>query len=326
MITPVRILNKYRAVEPYLDPVRVRARTTLLAFCEREGHALVSRIKTIDSVAEKVETGRFASWGAIDDLVAFTVVVPRVSDEASVLAFLREAFDELSVRARGTSKKSPDVFRFDSTRFIGRLAWIGQDLRPPLFEVPFEVQIRSAFEHAWSVTTHALTYKSPDVSWSKLRLTAQMKSAVEQLDTLVAAFEDASRYVEQSSWPEIQAKADLKSFFQSKFAAGEVPIELAPKDWSRFVDNVFGAVRGAHDRSGADNIGHSICVAIEEELKSLGKDTIPLSISLWQLTFASIVKSGSLRLNTREYWPLITPELEALYPLLRSISPRFDYS
>jgi ppGpp synthetase/RelA/SpoT-type nucleotidyltranferase len=326
MITPAQILNKYRSVEPYLEPVRIRVRDALLVLCEREGFALVSRIKGLESVAEKVETGRYSCWSEIDDLVAFTIVIPRLSDELRALEFLREAFDEIALRARGSTFKAPDVFRFDATRFIGRLASPAQEFKAPLFEVPFEVQIRSAFEHAWSVTTHALSYKSSDVSWSKLRLTAQLKSAVEQLDTLVAAFDDATKYIDPSTWPEIRAKADLKDFFDAQLVSGAIPEELAPKDWSRFVDNIFGAVAARRDRPRPADIGNWIRRDFEAELVQLGRDSVPLSISLWQLTFASLVKSGTIDTTSRKHWPLITPELEDLYPPLRDFHPRFDYS
>lgn len=326
MITPAQILNKYRSVELYLEPLRARVRETLLVLCEREGLALVSRIKALDSVCEKVETGRFSSWKEIDDLVAFTIVVPKLSDEQNVLAFLREAFEEVTLRARGASLKPPDLFRFDVTRFIGRISSAGEEHRPPMFDVPFEIQIRSAFEHAWSVTTHALSYKSSDVSWSKLRLAAQLKAAVEQLDTLVAAFEDATRYIDPSVWPEIEAKTELRAFFADKVESGAVPAELAPKDWSRFVDNVFSAVSAGRERTRPEEISRLIRRDFEAELASLSRGCVPLSISLWQLTFATLVKSGSIATTLRKYWPLVTPELEDLYPSLRAVMPRFDYS
>lgn len=327
MITPARILNRYRSVEPYLDPVRIRVRDSLLVLCEREGLALVGRIKTLESVSEKVESGRFRSWGGIDDLVAFTIVVPRLADEVGVLAYLNRTFEQVALRPRGRTLKSPETFRFDSTRFIARLTPpAGEDPPAPLFQVPFEVQIKSAFEHAWAVTTHALTYKTAQISWSKQRLAAQLKAAVEQLDTLVAAFEDAAKYIEESDWPEIQVKAEIQAFFSGKVASGEIPSELAPKDWSRFVDNVYSAVRAGHENVDPRDVGRLVRQDLEAELKALGPGGVPRSVSLWQLTFASLVKSGTFGTTPRRFWPLITPELEDLYPSVRAVNPRFDYA
>jgi ppGpp synthetase/RelA/SpoT-type nucleotidyltranferase len=167
-------------------------RDSLLVLCEDRGFALVSRIKTLESVSEKVETGRFDSWASLDDLVAVTVVIPTLTSEPAVVSFLKDSFKEVELRARSSTFKAPEVFRFDCTRFIGQLRSPDENSRTPIHDVLFEVQIRSAFEHAWSVTTHALAYKSPEVSWSRLRLTAQLKAAVEQLDTLVLSFEEAT--------------------------------------------------------------------------------------------------------------------------------------
>lgn len=328
MITPARILNKYRSLEPYLGPVGKHVREALWVFCELHGFALISRIKTLESASEKVETGRFQSWAGIDDLVGLTVVVPTLSHEAEVLAFLKGAFDSVDIKKRGGTLKDPTIFRFDSTRFIGRLRSLDQDRRGPIHEIQFEVQVKSAFEHAWAVTTHALTYKSEDVSWSKLRLTAQLKAAVEQLDTLVLSFEAAAKNVEPSQWPEIQAKARLRAFFARFAEAGMIPPELCPKDWSRFIDNVYRLPsRRGERKNREERIVEMIERAFEAEMAAMGPfpDHVPRSISLWQLTFASLHKAGSID-ALEDRWPLITPELEDLYPALRPIKTRFDYA
>ena len=325
MITPAQILNKYRSVEGYLEPTRKMVRDSLNGLCEREGFALVSRVKTLESVAEKIETGRFNRWASIDDLVALTVIVPTLTDEEKVTSFCDAAFERIDLKPRGSTLKAPDVFRFDCTRFIGRLRKTGDGERPPVYQVPFEVQVKSAFEHAWSVTTHALTYKSPDVNWSKLRLTAQLKAAVEQLDTLVLAFANTTEYIKPSDWPEIKAKAEIKNFFAEAVKTGRIPIELAPKDWSRFVDNVYSLVGARKPRPKPGDIVSTVIRDFNAELSVLGIESIPRSISLWQLTFASLHKGGSVT-GLLEHWPLITPELEELYPALRSFAPRFDYS
>ena len=326
MITPAQILNRYRSVEPYLEPLRSRVRESLLVLCEAETFALSSRIKTLESVSEKVETGRFKTWAEIDDLVAITVVVPTLAHEPQVIEFLQEGFEQVALRPRGTTLKAPIVFRFDSTRFIGRLRSADETSRGPIHDVPFEVQVRSAFEHAWSVTTHALTYKSADVSWSKSRLTAQLKAAVEQLDTLVLSFDDAAKYIEPSVWPELEAKAALRAFFDDFVTSGGIPAELSPKDWSRFVENVFALVAQREDRPKPDQIVAIVKRDFNAELAAIGAGAVPMSISLWQLAFASLFKAGSLSGSMRDHWPLITPELEDLYPSLRGFEPRFDYS
>jgi hypothetical protein len=156
-------------------------------------------------------------------------------------------------------------------------------------------------------------------------MTAQLKAAVEQLDTLVLSFEDASKYIDASAWPEVKAKSDLRQFFGGLVSSARIPIELTPKDWSRFVENIYGLVRSRFDRVKPEDVPTIVENAIEAELAQLGTQGVPLSISLWQLTFAILVKAGAIGSSLREHWPLVTPELEILYPAVKDFSPRFDY-
>jgi ppGpp synthetase/RelA/SpoT-type nucleotidyltranferase len=325
VITPAQIRNKYRSVENYFQPLQKLVRDPLLVYCESHEYAVVSRIKSLDSVAEKVESGRYSRWSELDDLVAFAVVIPTLAEEPAVIAFLRDTFEEVVLRSRGTTQKPPDVFRFDCTRFIGRLRASSQVEAAPAYQIMFEVQVRSAFEHAWQVATHALTYKSDDVGWNKLRLSAQLKAAVEQLDLLVLAFEGASGSVQPSLWPDVQAREEIKAYFSDAVQTGRIPVELAPRTWSRFADNVLRLVRSGQRGIRPHDIPALVRNAVDGELMDLGPDKIPRSLSLWQFTFASLFKAGTLA-TTKDSWPLITPELEDLYPAVRSIQPRFDYS
>ena len=142
---------------PYVIELSRRVTEAVLSHCGSEGYAFSSRPKTVESVAEKIETGRFRRWADIDDLFACAVVIPTLREESKVIDFLGRAFNQVAVRGRNDTRKPPDVFRFEATRFIGMLHRpAGTDPKEPLFNLAFEVQVRSAFEHAWSATTHEL--------------------------------------------------------------------------------------------------------------------------------------------------------------------------
>lgn len=328
MITPSQTRSKYASVEQHLAFVRDRVRDTLLGFCEPKGYAFVSRIKTLASLSEKIESGRFKKWSELDDLLACAIVIPTLTDEPSVIEFLGQAFQVVEVKRRSSTRKAPEVFRFDTTRFIGRLRPVG-DASPldETYQVMFEVQVRSAFEHAWSVTTHALTYKGEHVAWNRLRLAAQLKAAVEQLDILVLGFEETSSIIAKSFWPETQAKADIANYFKSKFSSGALPTELGPKDWTRFSDNIYGMVRSSsgHRRDPA-HIVTTVAETIDTAIAELGREQIPVSISLVQFVFANLLRARVLSAPLDGYWPVITSELETLYPTLLEFTPRFDFS
>src|SRR5262249_23950560 len=157
-----------------------------------------------------------------------------------------KSFVEWRTYNRGATKKAPDIFRFDCTRFVGRL-YSPEDVSSsePAYNLLFEVQIRTAFEHAWSVATHDLTYKNAEVSWERLRLAAQLKATVEQLDMLVAGFQDSTKFIAQSSWPEIDARKAIVLYFQKLFDEGKLVAELKPKDWTRFAENVSNFLRSS---------------------------------------------------------------------------------
>jgi hypothetical protein len=94
-----------------------RSKETLLNFCDNKGYAFTSRIKRVESLAEKIETGRFKKWSDLDDLFACTVIIPTLLHEKEVIEFCKSAFEIIRTVKRGQNKKSPDTFRFDSTRY-----------------------------------------------------------------------------------------------------------------------------------------------------------------------------------------------------------------
>lgn len=326
MITPAEVNGKYTSVEPYLTPLQLTVRETLSVFCQKKQFAMVSRVKTLESLCEKIESGRYSSWTGIEDLVAFAVVIPTLSEEEEVIRFLGDVFRTVALKRRGSTRKAPDVFRFDSTRFVGKLRVPpGEPAARAIDQISFEVQVRTAFDHAWVVTTHALAYKTAVIDWKQQRLAAELKATAEKMDLLILAFQDASTRIQESPWPTISAKKEIHAFFAGAATEKRFPQELVPKDWSRFTDNVYDLGSRCGHRLKPDQISELIVKAVTAELAALGREKVPLSLSLWQLTLASLVKAGALHSPVPDYWPLITPQLEELYPSVRHLSPRFDF-
>jgi ppGpp synthetase/RelA/SpoT-type nucleotidyltranferase len=63
MIYPSILDRQYEQYLPFVKDVETRVRETMLNFCDSNGYALTCRIKTIESLAEKIETGRFKKYG-----------------------------------------------------------------------------------------------------------------------------------------------------------------------------------------------------------------------------------------------------------------------
>lgn len=101
---------------------------------------------------------------------------------------------------------------------------------------------------------------------------------------------------------------------------------MAPKDWSRFSQNVLELVQASSwaQKKNPVQMADATIEAVEAELATLGGTGAPLSVSLWQFTFASLCIAKIVKPPLDECWPIITPELEDFYPVARNFEPRFN--
>src|SRR5262245_49409631 len=121
MIVPASVRQRFSNSQSSLDTLSRRVDDIVFKYCRNWGFPYLSRLKSIESLSEKIESGRYEKWTDIDDLFACSIIVPKLTLEAKVLEVLRKEFIEIEVRSRDQTNKPPDAFRFDCTRFIGRL-------------------------------------------------------------------------------------------------------------------------------------------------------------------------------------------------------------
>lgn len=322
MIYPSILDRKYNEYKPFVEAVAKQVKETLFNFCDGKGYAFTSRIKTVESLAEKIETGRFKKWSDLDDLFACTVIIPTLLHEKKVIEFCKGAFEIIGTVKRGQNKKPPDTFRFDSTRIYARLRKNDDtDNILSIHKIIFEIQIKSAFEHAWSVSTHDLVYKNDEIDWKRFRLAAQLKATVEQLDTLILAFEETSGFIKDNDYPEIKIKRYLATETNKLFQSRKIPDELKPKDISRFCDNLYRLLVNVGQE---DNI-KKIIKQITIKVQSTQINQIPLSISLFQYFIAILISENIITSSASKYHWHITQEAIDLYPTLDNIESTFKY-
>lgn len=293
MILDSRISTKYKLYLPYFEFVQNSLDQTLMNYAKKHLFAYTSRIKRLDSISEKIETGRYTSWVNIDDFVACTVIVPNLSYEEEVIEFLKSAFIKVDLRKKGSTFKNFDTFRFDSTRFIGKLKPPNRKVNQDIYDISFEIQIRSAFEHAWSVTTHDLAYKSKNIDWKVLRLASQLKASVEQLDMIALSAKDVNKNITSYNWPEIDIKIKILEFIRDSFEKGKIPKEISPKDHSRVVDNLFALIKNRLSTWQTRKLNKelkTIFECIDKELDNLNKRGFPMTLSLYQVFFGVLLK------------------------------------
>ncbi|WP_165586761.1 nucleotidyltransferase family protein [Neotamlana sedimentorum] len=288
-----KISTKYKLYLPYFEFIQSALDQTLMNYAKKHLFAYTSRIKKLDSISEKIETGRYSSWVEIDDFIGCILIVPNLSYEEEVIDFLKNAFTEIDLRKKGSTFKNFDTFRFDSTRFIGKLIPPNQEINKEIYDIKFEIQIRSAFEHAWSVTTHDLAYKSKNIDWKILRLASQLKASVEQLDMIALSAKDVNKQITSYKWPEIDIKIKILNFIKECFENGKIPNEIAPKDYSRVVDNIFALIKNKLSIWQSRKVNKELKLIfnnINTELNLINQKGFPMSLSLFQIIFGIFLK------------------------------------
>src|SRR4051812_20847748 len=105
-ISPI-LLRRYQDLRPFVEAVADKVGQTVLNYCNHNGYAIISRIKTVDSLAEKIETGRYKKWSDIDDLFGCAIIVPTLLNEEDVHEFCKDKFLIKRMIKRGQTKKDP---------------------------------------------------------------------------------------------------------------------------------------------------------------------------------------------------------------------------
>lgn len=333
MIAPAETQRTYAHFLPHVKFVAKQVGDTLRRYCAEKSFIFDERIKTLESLAEKIETGRFQSWEKLDDLYACTVAVPLPGDEEAVLNFVDRTFVRSDLKKRLSANKAPDVFRFDSTRFVGTLKLPpDQDGDTIVSTIRFEIQVKTLFEMAWSRTTHALAYKSSTVDWKTLRLAASLKASVEQMDLLLTGFESMAEVVEEAPWRDIGRKKQLQEYFDTKIEANAIPSEAIPKDYSRFITNCYDLLF-ILERSEARKVRKhftdvdfipSGIECLEAYLATVDLVSFPRSISLFQVVLGAWLVKFSFPDREKRWFP-ISQEMETIFPDLRTIKQRFAH-
>jgi ppGpp synthetase/RelA/SpoT-type nucleotidyltranferase len=320
-VIPGKLDERLSSAGPFLDSLKRTVEATLRAYADDHNFPISGRIKSAASVAEKIEMGRYQRFSEIDDLVAFTMIIPSAKCEDEVTKFCKRLFDVTEIRGKSTTQKAPDVFRFDSTRVVARVRRspdLAGSTRPSISDYLFEIQVRTAFEHAWSVATHDLVYKGSSIDWKRARLAAQLKATSEGLDAAVAAFEYLADAIEESPWDRFRGQVDVSQYIADAFEGQKLPSTLKPSSVSRFSQNfcaLIQAIRPTLSVSDALEV-------ITDELRQMS--SVPVSLSLYQL-FLGMLCHGRETTEIKTIRCHVTNELATLFPETRKLEAIFDY-
>lgn len=163
------------------------------------GWHYLGRLKTPESFALKIETGRFSSEEIFEDYFGCTLVVENLTQIENALAFVKQYCLVAKQKPPSGSFTYKDSFSFpfDDLRLYCTYKDPGtEEISNDILELVFEVQIKTFLQHAWAIATHDLIYKSDIIKWSKERIAYQLRAALEHAEETILSVESLSQIKE----------------------------------------------------------------------------------------------------------------------------------
>ena len=196
-----------------------------------------SRIKSLESYALKMETGRVKNTEALEDFLGCTIVVENINEIKNAINFLDKDFTikYRKPKDENITHKSSYEFSFDDLRLYVTLKTFDYLPKTEFDNIVFEIQIKTFLQHAWGIATHDMIYKSSTISWSKERIAYQIKAMLEQAEISISGVDALSNMDELS-------KQNYESIRQNEvmtFLIESFPKENLPTDLLRLSNNVI---------------------------------------------------------------------------------------
>jgi|ERR1041385_2699502 ppGpp synthetase/RelA/SpoT-type nucleotidyltranferase len=235
MKIPASVRAIFEQLLPRYKELRKRVDDLVQSKMERRWH-YESRVKSEQSFALKLETGRERNLDQPEDFFACMIVVENQTRVQDAETFVCSHFDLLSRRPESSDSTPLPAHSFDFDDLRLYVAWKDDPAQKPtgLHGLRFEFQIKTYLQHAWSVATHDLVYKTDDVNWATSRIAYQVKAALENAELSIAEarrLTDAAmlKKMDKASGDLLRTIAEIRSRWSS---------EQLPKDLRRLALNV----------------------------------------------------------------------------------------
>lgn len=312
------IQNLYSSKQRYYNVLSQKIDQLVSSKKKRTWH-FIHRLKTPESFALKLETGRFTEASIFDDFFACTLVVENLDEITNAKKLIESLFEIVYKRPQSDNFtfKNTDSFPFDDLRLYCRL---GSKYQSPIAnevsELVFEVQIKTFLQHAWSIATHDIIYKTDQISWGKERVAYQVKAALEQAEVAISGAKNLSTVKELAKENKLVKKINRVIILLSK----HFKYEDLPDDKRRLSQNVLALI---------DTLEISIQELekiVVEETKA-GKGSLLKNLSPFQIIVNSIynqepdkiLKFLRMRKDSK-YKILLSPEMSI--PQLKGVQKR----
>lgn len=266
--------------------LKIKVDERIRSFKEDRWH-YESRLKSLESYALKIETGRISKPSELEDFFACTLVVENKStlEKAEDIILNHFNFCERRPPSEGYTPKSAYSFSFDDLRLYVR--WKDDPkVRPTGVDgVLFEVQIKTFLQHAWSIATHDLIYKSDSISWAKERIAYQIKAMLEHAEiSILEAERLATSQVLNKTSERIANLLKIIELLKGLWSMSDLP-----KDMVRLASNVMSIL---------ESIGLNIDrlrEILDEETK-IGRGVKTLNLSPYGIIIQSLLNQETKKL------------------------------
>lgn len=241
MKVPASIRQLHEDQKAINDRLKAAIDTRMFSLKQPRWH-YESRVKELPSFALKIESGRFDNPQALEDFFACTLVVANATEVDQAEKQIRDNFTVKNRRPQHANQthKAPDAFPFDDLRLFVTLP--GNLAAPPtdLAEIVFEVQIKTFLQHAWSIATHDLLYKTDDANWSKERIAYQIKAMLEHAEISIQEAETlaASAALMKEDRRTTAIKKGI-ALVKSQWGKDELPVDVR-----RLAGNISNLIEG----------------------------------------------------------------------------------
>lgn len=112
------------------------------------------------------------------------------------------------------------------------------DLSPQIYDLVFEIQVKTFLQHAWTIATHDLIYKSDKINWSKERVAYQVKASLEHAEVSISGVEDLSKVGEISKEnKEVKKVNQMIAFLNRYWTKDDLP-----RDKRRLAQNIISLI------------------------------------------------------------------------------------
>ena len=203
------LLSEFHTLRPQLNQLSEGVYHLLCSVLKEQGielNAIEHRVKTEHSLTGKLERkgDKYHRLDDITDLVGLRIVTFYTDDVDKVAAIVKNLFDvdwQNSVDKRKLHQLTS--FGYNSLHYVCRLkqGQQGIDCSKEAAAMPFEIQMRTALQHAWSAIEHDIGYKGavklpPEFRRQFSRLAGMLELADDEFSRLRTTMTEYRRQVE----------------------------------------------------------------------------------------------------------------------------------